>query len=246
MEVCSSVRQKGLNNYTKHELYCTWRMMNYRCYSDVHTNFSSYGGRGVYVCAEWRWDNPLGMFNFVKDMMPRPSGTTLDRTKPDGIYSKDNCRWADKKTQQNNFRPDTDSETGYMGVLRDRKGRFVAQITLNEVMVAINHYPTIEEAIAARKQALRWKVDLGDDKALENIQENIVTLSNGKRPYARKTSKYYGVSWDKFRCVWKAVVPVRQACGKLHQTYLGRHATEEAAHRAVLAFLERENNAGSI
>ena len=246
MELCSPVPQLGIYHYTKHELYTTWRMMNYRCYSDVHKSFKSYGGSGIIVCESWRWDNPYGLFNFVNDVKTRPQKHTLDRIDPYGNYELANCRWADKRTQQNNFKDESFSSTGKTGVVKTNKGKFIAQITLNENMVNINHYETFEEACSARKQAEQWKMELGDDEALKLVEKNIVKLVNGKRPYGRKTSKYYGVSYDKFRNYWKAQVPYRKENGKLSQRYLGRFDTEEEAYNAVLDYLEKQRSVNNV
>jgi hypothetical protein len=42
--------------------------------------------------------------NFFSDMGVRPDGMTLDRKDSNLGYSKENCRWATKETQQNNMR----------------------------------------------------------------------------------------------------------------------------------------------
>ena len=39
---------------------------------------------------------------FYADMGDRPEGMTLDRIDPKGNYCKENCRWADYETQENN------------------------------------------------------------------------------------------------------------------------------------------------
>lgn len=72
-------------------LYIIWRGMKARCYSEGHTSYRYYGGRGIQVCEEWRssygsfreWALPAG---FV-------SGLSIDRINPKGHYSPDNCRF---------------------------------------------------------------------------------------------------------------------------------------------------------
>jgi hypothetical protein len=46
-----------------------------------------------------------GFKNFLDDMGPRPSGKTLDRINPQGHYEPTNCKWATRKEQRNNRRP---------------------------------------------------------------------------------------------------------------------------------------------
>lgn len=246
MEICSLVGQVKVEKHTKHELYCTWRMMNYRCYSDIHGSFPTYGGAGIYVCPEWRWDNPEGFYNFLQDFYPRPEKHTLDRVDPHGIYCKDNCRWADKKTQQNNFRKETKTESGHLGVVKDGwDNKWVAHIHLFGKDYRAGLSDNLEEAIAMREAALKIKIEQGEDACLAYCESVKVTTPVGKRFYGRKTSKYYGVSWHKAQNAWRAVL-ARRFDGKLKQIFLGTFYDEELAYKAVLDFLEKEKNESSI
>lgn len=82
-----------------HPLYHVWRSMRDRCRNPKNRQWNDYGGRGISICERWNCFK-----TFVADMGERPAGYSLDRIDNNGHYSPDNCRWADKKTQQRNQR----------------------------------------------------------------------------------------------------------------------------------------------
>lgn len=87
---------KSKNHYGKHHgmygtpTYKSWANMKDRCGKKGYEENITY-------CKEWE-----NFRNFFKDMGIRPEGTSLDRIDPHGNYCKENCRWADYETQENN------------------------------------------------------------------------------------------------------------------------------------------------
>lgn len=84
-------------SYTK--TYYSWQGMRSRCTNPKTAGYRQYGGRGITY--DKRWDK---FENFLEDMGGAPDGFTLDRIDVNGNYCKENCRWTDMQTQQNNRR----------------------------------------------------------------------------------------------------------------------------------------------
>lgn len=84
----------------QHPLYVVWRSMLDRCYNPKMKQYRDYGGRGIKVCPQWKYDYK----QFIIDMEPRPAGMTLDRIDNDKDYSPENCKWSTRKDQQRNQR----------------------------------------------------------------------------------------------------------------------------------------------
>lgn len=78
--------------------YKTWQHIIGRCTNPRDKRWPQYGGRGIFVCPEWR-----DFAAFLADMGEKPEGTSIDRIDNDGPYTKENCRWATQKVQTRNY-----------------------------------------------------------------------------------------------------------------------------------------------
>ena len=85
-----------------HPLYFRWESMKSRCYRKSDKDYHNYGGRGITMCDEWRYD----FWAFVDWAMENGyrDGLTIDRKDNDKGYSPDNCRWITRYEQNQNKR----------------------------------------------------------------------------------------------------------------------------------------------
>lgn len=72
-----------------------WKGMIERCHNTEKYNYSSYGGRGIYVCDEWKND----FDNFYNWAINNgfEQHLQIDRIDNDGNYEPSNCRWVTKE-----------------------------------------------------------------------------------------------------------------------------------------------------
>ena len=86
------------------EAYISWMGAKSRTSQPTNKDYPSYGGRGIFMCDEWKLD----FKNFYRDMGDPPvdpiSGErmSLERIDNDKGYNKENCCWANRYAQQKN------------------------------------------------------------------------------------------------------------------------------------------------
>jgi hypothetical protein len=129
--------------------YGVWAAMKQRCYDPNKDNYYRYGGRGISVCDEWKYD----FSQFYKDMGNCEKGMTLERKNCNGNYCKENCEWASRSVQAFNTNLRSNNVTGRTGTYTSKNGNWTAVIGVNNKLVHLGTFYTYESAVAAREAA---------------------------------------------------------------------------------------------
>jgi hypothetical protein len=139
------------HNYVGTKEYTSWSNMRRRCYDKNNKSYKNYGGRGITVCDRWNDSFLL----FIEDMGEKPSiDYSLDRIDNNKGYSKENCRWADRTTQNKNQRLRKDNKSGVKGVFFDKRmDCWTSVLYFKNKRVHIEYHENKEEAVIARKNA---------------------------------------------------------------------------------------------
>ena len=147
---CGCQKGKGYKHgLESNRFYNTWNHMVGRCNNPKNKKYMDYGGRGISVCEEW-----LNVSNFVawaEETYPNIEGISLDRIDNDAGYSPENCRWADRTTQNINQRIKKNNTSGFVGVsYHNGQARWVAQIMVNKIVIHLGYFNSVQEAVEAR------------------------------------------------------------------------------------------------
>ena len=147
---CGCQRGKGFKHgLESHRFYPTWNALVQRCTNPKNKKYKNYGGRGITVCEEW-----LDVRNFIawcKMTHPNIEDVSLDRIDNDKGYSPENCTWSDKTTQAINQRMQKNNTSGYVGIYWHKRGKkWRASISVNNKLIHLGLFPTVQEAVLAR------------------------------------------------------------------------------------------------
>lgn len=145
--------------------YTIWYDMKRRCYNKNRPAFPYYGGRGIYICKEWKDSYQ----QFLNDMGRRPTKKhSIDRINNDGPYSLENCRWATSQEQSDNNRIKKNVATYNGETAKD------ASLRLNG-----------DKGLVARRVKLGWSID-----SAFSVKPDKTNLKDGKQRTKNSSVEY--------------------------------------------------------
>lgn len=149
------------NRFRKHggigtRLYRVWDGIKERCNNSNHSDWKSYGGKGIKLCEEWlnfsnfeSWAIANG-YNKEAEYMK----CTIDRIDYNANYCPSNCRFVDMLTQNRNKPARIDNKSGTKGVYWSKTVRkWTCTIGVNYKRINLGYFTSLEEAVIARKNA---------------------------------------------------------------------------------------------
>lgn len=97
----ANTRHGNSSHHRKTSEYSTWGAMIGRCHNPNNPRFLDYGGRGIFVCEEWRASFDAFLAHVGQKPSPKHS---IDRMNNEQGYRPGNVRWAIPSAQMANRR----------------------------------------------------------------------------------------------------------------------------------------------
>jgi hypothetical protein len=131
------------------KLYGVWEGIIQRTSNPKDKSYCKYGGRGIYMCDEWR--NDFIAFHNWSILNGYTQGLSIDRIDNNDGYYPNNCRWATDLVQAANTRKIRSNNTsGFRGVVRHSKvSKWMAQIQIDNKHKYLGLFITAVEAAIA-------------------------------------------------------------------------------------------------
>lgn len=145
-KICSSVIKSTKHGMRKTRIYGIFAGIKSRCKNTKAKGYNTYGGRGIYICDEWKNDF-MSFYNWAI-ANGYEDGLSIDRIDVNGNYEPSNCRWTNNTVQaRNTIAIRITNSSGYRGASLDKNtNKFRARVGINCKNINIGTFNTAEEA----------------------------------------------------------------------------------------------------
>jgi len=208
---------------TYHPLYRLYYGIIGRCTNKNEKCYKHYGGRGI----KCEWNKFIDFYNDMAGTYKK--GLEIDRIDVNGNYCKENCRWATRKEQMNNYRNNiiieyegskyTLSEfSEKSGINKERlryrvkagvsKDKLLLKGIINRRLIGNKLLTDVAKELNIVTKTLRYRIKLyGEKKAISmpvdefkgRIQPKYYFRYNGENYTIRQLSKKFNLKYDTLR-----------------------------------------------
>lgn len=102
LRVETTIQNHLTHGKTNTPIYNTYLSIKARCYNYNHTAYKNYGGRGITMCDEWKY-NFQAFYKWAINNGYK-EGLQIDRIDNNGNYEPSNCHFTTAKENSNNRR----------------------------------------------------------------------------------------------------------------------------------------------
>lgn len=131
-----------------------YRSMINRCYNKNTNRYIDWGGRGIKVCDDWRYEF-INFYNWaIKNGYQ--DNLSIDRIDNNGNYEPDNCRWTTNKVQARN------SSKNHFIVYNNKKlciaeWAEITGLTARTILLRLRRKWSIEKALTTKPMINQYK-----------------------------------------------------------------------------------------
>ena len=135
------------HGYHNHKYYERWQNMKARCYNPNNKRYTDWGGRGIIVCDEWKYDAKT-YINYISNLEDAGlKDYSVDRINNDKNYEPGNLKWSTDSEQSLNQR-NRETNTGVAKI----KSETVGNYTRFRVSRSNESFSNINDALIRRKE----------------------------------------------------------------------------------------------
>lgn len=147
------MRKMPQNGLSRSRVYRIHAGIKARCYNPNSVPYPYYGAKGIRVCDEWL-DKKDGFKRFYEWSMNNgySKELSIDRIDPTGNYCPENCRWADKYTQNVHLNKPA-GRSGYVGITKHtNRESWYGRVKVYGKCICTGSAPTALEAAVLREK----------------------------------------------------------------------------------------------